>query len=389
MEYRIAKGWRIFVIIFCVVFLIVGIAFLVHSFTEPRAGSKILFVIFGLVFIPISILMYLDAVKTRLVIDEYSLTMVRAFTSRTLLLNDIAGYRKGDKNMLYLIPKSENGKRLLLSNYYYWGDKAAFMGWLTEKLPDVDVVQLEEETRNLLGNDQFGLTREDREDNLKKARQVAKGVNIAATGLALWSFAYPRPYQYVAILLLAAPWVGIALTWYFKGLMRFDTKKSSPYPSVTALIFVSAGCLLLRAMLDFDLYDHKMIWLPVISLAGILSFLCFMVCRKALTEGQNKMTAPVFMFIVSFIYTYGALVMTNCYHDRSVSQVFRVEIKDKSIHTGKTTTYYLRLAPWGRFPEEEDVSVPKRLYEATQTGDKVYVYLKKGTWNIPWYWVTN
>ncbi|MES1161218.1 MAG: hypothetical protein ABUM51_10700, partial [Bacteroidota bacterium] len=78
-----------------------------------------------------------------------------------------------------------------------------------------------------------------------------------------------------------------------------------------------------------------------------------------------------------------------CYRDRSVSQVFRVEIKDKHIQSGKTTTYYLRLAPWGRFPEEEEVSVTKRLYEAMQTGDQVYVYLKKGKWNIPWFWVTN
>jgi hypothetical protein len=102
MEYRIAKGWRIFVIICGAGFLIAGLASLIHSFAVPRTGQKVLFVLFGLIFGPISILMYLDVIKTRLLIDQYSLTMVRAFSSRTLLLNDIAGYRIGDKNIVYL-----------------------------------------------------------------------------------------------------------------------------------------------------------------------------------------------------------------------------------------------------------------------------------------------
>lgn len=388
MEYRIAKGWKIFVAIFSVIFLVLGILLFGHAFFESAAGPRFLGIIFGLIFIPTSILAYLDSMRTRLVIDDYSLTMYRAFSSRTLLLTEITGYRKGEKNTLFLIPKSENLKALRLSNIDYWERKDAFMTWLTEKYPDADVLEREAETRQIMENENFGQTMEDREVYLKKAVQVAKVANIVAIALAIWALMYPRPYEYVMIVLLATPWAGIVITWYFKGLMRLNPRKGSPYPSVAWLIFVPAACLLLRAMLDFDLYDYRKVWLPVACLANILTVVVLAVCKEVIVE-KDRLIAAIAIFSIAFIYSYGGIVMTNCYHDRSVSEELRVEVKGKRISTGKSTNYYLRLAPWGRFAGEEEVRVARLFYDSTQTGEQVNIHLKKGKWGIPWFWITN
>jgi hypothetical protein len=236
--------------------------------------------------------------------------------------------------------------------------------------------------------EQFGLTQEDRECNLKKARQIAQLANITAVVLTVGILFAPRLYEWGLLLLLVMPWAGIGIIGYFKGVVRFSIKKSSPYPSVNYVVYIPTLGILARN-LGYDLYVYNVIWLLAILLGGILTTACLAVCRKVLAEQNGRVAQCVFILIFACAYSFGAIVVTNCYYDRSVPQEFRVEVKDKSISSGRATTYYLRLDPWGRFTEEEDVSVSKRLYKKTQTGDQVHVYLQKGKWNIPWYWVTD
>lgn len=51
----------------------------------------------------------------------------------------------------------------------------------------------------------------------------------------------------------------------------------------------------------------------------------------------------------------------------------------------KWKTWYLTLKPWGPVTRETDVSVSERLYQQTQAGDTVCVFLRSGAFRIPWY----
>ena len=76
--------------------------------------------------------------------------------------------------------------------------------------------------------EQFGLTQEDRERNLKKARQIAQLANITAVVLTVGILFAPRLYEWGLLLLLVMPWAGIGIIGYFKGLVRFSIKKGGP-----------------------------------------------------------------------------------------------------------------------------------------------------------------
>jgi len=55
------------------------------------------------------------------------------------------------------------------------------------------------------------------------------------------------------------------------------------------------------------------------------------------------------------------------------------------ISSGKSTTYYLELTPWGQQKDIEEVSVSKALYNKLEQNDKVNIYYMKGQFDIPWF----
>ena len=91
--------------------------------------------------------------------------------------------------------------------------------------------------------------------------------------------------------------------------------------------------------------------------------------------------------IFGLIYSCGGIVIVNCAFDWSKPTEYKTRVLDQSITTGKSTTYYLKLDAWGPRKESEDESVPRSVYNQVKKGDMVTVYVKKGYFRIPWYFV--
>jgi hypothetical protein len=91
------------------------------------------------------------------------------------------------------------------------------------------------------------------------------------------------------------------------------------------------------------------------------------------------------MLILAGLYSYNALIFSNCAFDHQPSEISKVGIDGKHINHGKSTTYTLELSPWGRFSAGKNVQVPWSFYRSVQTGGSVNVYLHPGKWGIAWY----
>jgi len=52
---------------------------------------------------------------------------------------------------------------------------------------------------------------------------------------------------------------------------------------------------------------------------------------------------------------------------------------------GKSTSYYLRLSPWGQFTKEHEFSVNRSFFNDVRRGDSVNILLSPGALDIPWY----
>jgi hypothetical protein len=75
----------------------------------------------------------------------------------------------------------------------------------------------------------------------------------------------------------------------------------------------------------------------------------------------------------------------NVFFDPSEPQIFETVVESKHISGGKTTTYYLKLEPWGPRAERADTSVEPEVYNVVQPGGKVCVVLFSGAFKIRWF----
>jgi len=379
MEYRIAQGWKFFCILISAAFSFGAICLIVFALNHMAPGLLVL----GFILLAPAIGIYLDSTRLVLTVDQRSLTLVRLFTARSILLEDIDGYRRGDKNVFSIWLKN-GGKSLQLPQMLE--RRKELIGWFEEKYEDIDARECDTETQALLENDEFGFTREDREGRLQAARKIDTVSSVAGFVFFFWALFIPRPYEVVMIGLFIMPWVAVYITWYYKGLMRLYKKKRSPYPSVVLLMWFTILSVFLSCLRDFHLYGfEKNAWSLLIGGSLLGTAICVMACRKAIASSTKKILTYGCIVVMAGLYSWSLLVFSNCYYDRSEPQVYNVHVTHKRIYHGKSTSYYVSLSPWGKFADGKEVSVSKSFYTEVVDGDPVQVYLKKGKWGVPWY----
>lgn len=343
----------------------------------------IICLIVGVSLIPPGVWLYREVGRLRITIDGDMLVMQHAFSTRSVALADIDGYRVGEKSEFFLVIK--NGERSF-SLPTSIARRKELLDWIKEKYEDVDARAKAAETKILLEDSRYGGSREEREQNLQKAARIGKIGSGAGFVLLIWAFVYPRPYDLLMTLLFVAPLVAAYLTWSFKGLMRLYSKKSSPYPTLFLLIFFPTIGVGANAFMQYNLYEFSSTaCLMLAGMTALLSVVALSVLREPVSAEAKKTWAVAFVVFIVAVYSYGLLIYSNCHYDRSPAVAWHVAVTDKHESHGKTTTYYLQLSPWGKYTDGKQVTVSRVFYLAVNTQDSVGVLMNKGKWGIPWY----
>lgn len=340
-------------------------------------------IIVGVIMIPFAIIIYRETVMHLLTIDDHLLTLRRGFSTRSIPLTDIEGYRRGEKNVLYIVARSD-GKKVRVSQYLE--NREVLLEWLKEKYTDLDAKRIEEETKDILENDRFGETSEEREMKLKQARQVARGGIAASFLLFVWLVFYPEPFEILMIVIFAVPLAGLYAVWYFGGLLRLGAKKASAYPSALYMLFMPVLAGWVSVLRGYDLYPVPgSAWRMIVVIAVFLAVVAALACREVLSTEKSPVVGYLLILLLAGLYSYNLLVFSNCYYDRARPERYRVEILNKTISRGRSTSYHLSLSSWGIYGEGKKVTVSRAFYNAVHINDSLSVYVKPGKWNIPWY----
>jgi hypothetical protein len=387
-EYKIAKGWAIFIYIAAPLLIALFVWMFMLPFIEVNENSEVnkwILCPIALVMIVLMVLGVIDAYKGKFVIDKDRIYAVGIFSTKQLYLDAIKGFRITDK-YIFIEAKNPLKKTIKVSTYYR--DSNEIIGWLYKHYDDLDVVTIIEETEEILSNEVFGFTQEQRESELKKARKVAKLCNWGGGILCIWAIAYPKPYNIVMSTCIAYPLVCLFVLKYFKGLIRVDEKTGTAYPSLFLAIFISGSALCLRALVDYHIYDISRVWVPAIIIA-ILFITMLHIDNKEFNVNKAKDNIGIVgLYLFMFGYGFAAVVSANCVFDASKPEIFKATILEKHKSSGKRTTYYLKLSPWGKQENVDEVSVPSNLYYNLDANDTVTIYFMKGKFDIPWFEVT-
>lgn len=388
-EFRIAKGWSILIYVTAPVMILVFVTILIsplvsflgsgisnaYGFLAPVSLIMIAILVFGLI----------DAVKGKFIIGEDKVYTISTTGNRQLNFNEIKGYTLNDK---YIFIESNNPgkKRIKISKYF--GNTNQIIVWLSSRYPNLDTLKLEQETKEILNDQQYGITAEARSEKLKNARKTAKICNIIGGLVGGWSLFLPRPYE---LAIIASIIVFIVFSAIFKkanGLIRIDERKDSAYPSIFVALCVPCVGLLIRAILDYNIFSYNNVWLPVVLTVGLFLALFMLGNSELKIKSRGGYTTIIIISLMLLAFAYGSVIALNCAFDDSPSKTFNAKILDKRVSNGKTTTYYFKLTPWGPQKETEEVTVQEETYRQLNKGSEVQVVFREGKVNIPWFIVT-
>ncbi|MFT3979529.1 MAG: hypothetical protein QM687_03600 [Ferruginibacter sp.] len=387
-EYKIAKGWAIF--IYITVPLLIGLfgwLLFMPLISDSEKNLKIFWFLapLSIAMICLMLIGLIDTVKGKFVIDTDRVFAVHTFSRKELMFTEIRGYRITDK-YIFIEPNNEYKKKIKISTYF--GNTAEIIRWLADNYPNLDIVQVNEEKEEILSDEAYGLTIAQREEKLVKARRTATILNWGGGLIGAWTLFYPRPYEYAIIVSIIFPVICVIVLKYFNGLIRMNEAKSTAYPSIFWAIFATCSGICLRGLLDYQVFDYSKIWTPAILIT--LAFIVFLIIgNKEFKFDKAKDYLAILSFsIFMFGYSYGVIVVLNCMYDKSAPEIFNATILKKRISTGKYTSYYVELTPWGQRNEADEVRVSKKLYTQLDQNDSVNIYFMKGRFGIPWYEVT-
>ncbi len=377
-EYAFSTGWKVFVIIFSVVFLTASGWMLYDGFAGKMGW-------FGLIAGPVGLYFSLYCVirifKERFTITEDRFIHVRVYTSRELLFDEVSGYRVDDN---YIRIYNRSGKaRIMLSSYI--SHKAEIIKKLAKRFKNLDVEEAIQARNELLNDTDYGFTPEQVEESIRRAKRISIHLNVAGVAAAIWAFAYPTPYDVVLMVNILLPIVAMAVTKTSNGLILLNDVKNSAKPNVVWAFLGPVLSLSLRLLFDFHIFSFSNMY----ALAGGL-FVCTLVVLIAGSKEFNlsKAAGRASVFSLVFflaIYCVLAVLTVNCLFDKTPAETYTAQVLDKRISRGKSTTYYLNLAPWGPQKEVDEVSVNRSFYDETNINDDVHLYYHKGLFNIPWF----
>lgn len=384
-EYKIAKGWAIFIWIFApgliALFGFMGIS----PYLDDDIDLTLVLILtpFSIGLILLMVLGLVDTVKSRLIIEKDKIISISVFKTKRLDFSDIQGFKR-DQNYLYFIPKSTDLKKIKVSSYC--GKFKELIIWSESQFNNLDIEEIAKETADIMENEEYGRNIDEREYRFRQAKRLTKILNITSLIIGLSTLFYPHFYKIQILVCTILPLIGLIALKTSNGLIKIDGKPNSTHPKIFLTFLIPSCALAMRAILDFSIFEYKNFWLPAFLLLGVYGFIIFKESKEQFDLSKGITYLSIFgVLIFGALYIYGLLITTNVTFDNSQPQVYKAKILDKRISTGESTTYYFELDQWGPQTEIEDVSVSRDIYDSKIIGDSAIVYFNNGLYKIPYY----
>lgn len=386
--YQSSLGYRIFLVSLGGIIAaaaLLGIWYFGTGHELPNSQAALVMVSLCFLFLLLGAYLVLAMLKSRIILTADAIELHEPFTTKQLLRSQIAGWRVLPTqyvSTLEFTPRDPHAKKLKLPLTIKLD--AAFESWLST-LTNLDAQDLAASVAELETNQELGLTHEQRAERLAEAANYAKYLNWLTWAACAWGWFYPQPYLLVMLVLSALPLAAIFLGLRAKGVYQFEGRRNDARPSLALPVILPGATMALRALSDLSFLHWQQLLAPILVVSAALTALMASADPR-MVQKRWPLLATLFL---SLFYGGGATAQANALLDHSAPQVFQTEVLHKRISTGRHTTWYLRLAPWGPQRETSEVGVSRSFYSSVQPGQTVCVYFHPGALKIPWYAVAH
>jgi hypothetical protein len=376
-EYRL-KGWQRWLFILLGGVMAAGGVFVsILAFANSANPFEAIMPLF---LIGIGIYLAAYALRSRLVIDGARIEVRGALKEYTADFSQIEGFRTiSSRNGSYTQLSLKEGRgKITISQSFDTDDE--YRAWF-QQLTDLDARDRDALLAEISRDAELGSTPEERLNALKQAKTInilaivvtiaaAAGLNFGAVNLRLPS----------AVVLALMPVAVLLLIQRSPLLYEFFKKKADPRAEVS-FVLMAAGLGLLFRIRETEFVSLQPLLFLIVPVALVFLAAFFNSARK------NSSPAGAFIGLLFFagIYSYGLAVVMDTVADRSNAATYMVSVMGKHESHGKSTTYYLELAPWGPVEEPNKLSVSSSIYSNTEAGDSICLALHPGRLHAQWY----
>jgi hypothetical protein len=365
---------------------IVGCGYAVYSPFEPGRPFNLESVIVGIIFFGMGALLfaYIFFVlpNKRIEINGEEIRQIGLFSTKSLTVREIDGYRLIADRTLTLVPRTPD--RPMLKIDLILQNSLELVDWAQQYFKDLNATGYEEDLAEIYRDENLGASLEEKAKTFKGINKCCNVLNISFLLLGMvWCGLWPRPYQMVIWFLAILPLVAMLFAIRFRGLVTLDAKRYSAYPSVVVAFLTAPLILAIRAVADWNILEWDKFWVPFALLSlGLLSAVYWLI--PDLTKKFGK--AMIFVLFCA-AYGYGTTVTVNGILATSNYRRYHPKIIEKCSVINRGVTYYITLSPWGPKKKDVEVRVRRWVYNKYSIGDAATVYVRDGKFGIPFYFV--
>ena len=123
----------------------------------------------------------------------------------------------------------------------------------------------------------------------------------------------------------------------------------------------------------------------LVEYAVMVGLLCCAGIYPAARRNPQFWGAMFGMLFVAGAYGYGLAATADTLPDPSTPAGYATTVQGKHQTGGRSTSYYLDLAPWGPMQWPNDLSVGRSMYTRTSVGAVVCLEVHPGLLRVQWY----
>jgi len=378
-EYRLKMWQRVFFLLLGTVAIFGGALLAWKTISESGSDGSV--VALMMMFFPVLGLYVLAwTLRSRIVIEGTRIEVRGAFKERTADIDEIEGYRtistrNGTYTHLYL--KEGRGK-FTVSHAFDTDDD--YRAWF-QRLTDLDARDRDLLLDEISHEQDLGATPEERLAALKKAKTWSIVAIIVAIAAAIGlNFGADFLHLSSAVALALAPVAVLFMIRQSPLLYVTFKRKSDPRPDLGFVLLASGFGLALR-IIRFDIVSMK----PLILLMVLVALVYIAAFASTVRKGSPLAATIIGLLFVSLSYAFGLAIVVDTLLDKAAASTYIVPVTGKHTTSGKSTDYYLDLAPWGPLQEPNEISVSSSFYRDISEGDQICLALHPGRLHAAWY----
>jgi hypothetical protein len=382
-EYRLKLFAQIFFYAIGGLLVAAGIALLATLVLVPARDGTLLYQLlafaFGLMLLGAWALIHVS--RLRVVLSADSIVVHRAFTTKRMSRNEIAGRRvnpAGYGNRRIELFRDAEGEAALTLPLDL-GTDAYLDEWLSAFV-DLDANESQASLDAFLADESMAGSNEDRMQELGEAERVARVFRWVTATSFIWLAIFPHPYGAAILVAVSLPWIALILAAVGGRAYRMSNTKNEVGASLWEPLLLPGVALAIRVMYDIEVFD----WAKATGLTAMGAGVCTGMCLWfAPSLRPRNVLIPV---IVSMLmYAFGVSMLANQLFDRSESAVYETRVLSRHIDKEKSTTYFLHLAPWGPRAEDKDIKVSQRFFDDNANAATVCVHVWRGAMGVRWF----